>query len=46
MWDAFSTHISDISKRVKRSNSDLAVIPGGLTTVVQPLDVCLRRCSG
>ena len=37
VWDAFSAHISDISKRqLKRSNSDSAVIPGGLPTVVQP----------
>ena len=30
-------------KHVKRSNSDLAVIPGGLTTLEQSLDVCLNK---
>ena len=24
-------------------NTDIAVIPGGLTSIVQPLDVCLNR---
>ena len=28
---------------MKRTNTDLAVIPGGLTFVVQPLDVCLNK---
>ena len=36
--------MSDVLKKhVKRSNSDVAVIPGGVTTVVQPLDVCLNK---
>ena len=24
-------------------NTDIAVIPGGLTSIVQPLDVCLNK---
>ena len=28
---------------MKRTKTDLAVIPGGLTSIVQPLDVCLDK---
>jgi len=28
---------------LKSENTDLAVIPGGLTSVLQPLDVCLNK---
>ena len=44
MWYTFSAYISDSSKKhEKRSNSDLVVIPGGLTTVVRPLYFCLNK---
>ena len=44
VWDMFKAHVTEKSKDyVKRMNIDLAVIPGGLTSVVQPLDVCLNK---
>ena len=44
VWDMFKAHITEKSKdHMKRTNTDLAVIPGGLTSVVQPLDVCLNK---
>ena len=40
----FKAHVTEKSKdHVKRTNTDLAVMPGGLTSVVQPLDVCLNK---
>ena len=40
----FKAHVTEKSKdHVKRTNTDLAVIPGGLTSVVQSLDVCLNN---
>lgn len=44
VWDMFKSHLSDaVKKCAYRNNTDLAVIPGGLTSVVQPLDVCLNK---
>ena len=44
VFDSFSGHLTDDVKRcVKDENTDLAVIPGGLTSVVQPLDTCLNK---
>ena len=38
------SHITDgVKKQVKHTNSVLAVIPGGLTKVLQPLDVGVNR---
>ena len=44
VWDSFSAHLVDSSKReLRENNTKTAVIPGGLTSVVQPLDVCLNK---
>ena len=44
MLDAFEAHKTEQVKRsLKSENTDLAVIPGGLTSVLQPLDVCLNK---
>ena len=44
VWDAFRVHLTDVPKTILREDhdTDIAVIPGGLTSVVQPLDVCLN----
>ena len=42
--DSFSAHKTDpIKRRFRRKNTDLAVIPGGLTSRLQPLDVSLNK---
>ena len=42
--DSFSAHKTDIVKqRFCEKKTDLAVIPGGLTSRLQPLDVSLNR---
>ena len=42
VWDKFSAHLTqDVSDAVKATNTDVAVIPGGLTGILQPLDVAL-----
>ena len=45
VWDSFSAHLGDNVKKQLREchNTHLAVIPGGLTSIVQPLDVCLNK---
>ena len=44
VWDSFSAHLVDSAKReLRENNTTTAVIPGGLTSVVQPLDVCLNK---
>ncbi|KAJ1202141.1 hypothetical protein NDU88_005942 [Pleurodeles waltl] len=44
VWDMFRAHTSDdIKILAKSSQVTLAVIPGGLTSVLQPLDVCLNK---
>ena len=35
VWDSFRAHLADLVKR--------AVIPNGLTSILQPLDVCLNK---
>lgn len=42
--DSLRSHITDgVKKQVKHTNSVLAVIPGGLTKELQPLDVGVNR---
>lgn len=41
--DSARAHITDSVKEVLSKNSKLAVIPGGLTSKVQPLDLCVNR---
>uniref|UniRef100_K7FFL6 HTH CENPB-type domain-containing protein n=1 Tax=Pelodiscus sinensis TaxID=13735 RepID=K7FFL6_PELSI len=44
VWDMFRAHRTDEVKNVaKKMKTTLAVIPGGLTSVLQPLDVCLNK---
>lgn len=45
VWDSFRAHLGDEVKRHLKTehNTDMAVIPGGLTSIVQPLDVCLNK---
>lgn len=44
VYDAFKAHVTDTVKAAfKRENTDLAVIPGGLTSILQPLDVSLNK---
>ena len=42
--DSFSGHLADdVKTRLKEENTDMAIIPGGLTSMIQPLDVCLNK---
>jgi len=42
--DAFTAHRTDtVKRRFYRKNTDLAIIPGGLTSRLQPLDVLLNK---
>ena len=45
VWDSFSAHLVDrVKTSLKRDhNTTTAVIPGGLTSIVQLLDVCLNK---
>ena len=44
VYDAFEAHVTDTVKAsFKRENTELAVIPGGLTSLLQPLDVSLNK---
>ena len=44
VWDNFSAHLThDVSDAVKATNTDVAVIPGGLTGILQPLDVSINK---
>ena len=43
-YDSFEAHVTDTVKAsFKRENTELAVIPGGLTSLLQPLDVSLNK---
>ena len=44
VWDHFAAHLTDgIKRKVRATNTDVAVIPGGLTSILQPLDVSLNK---
>ena len=44
VYDAFEAHVKDpVKAALKRENTDLAVIPGGLTSLLQPLNVSLNK---
>ena len=44
VYDSFKTHLMDsIKKKLKDMNTDVAVIPGGLTSQLQPLDVSINK---
>ena len=43
VWDSFRAHLTDeVKEDLNRRKIDVAVIPGGLTPVLQPLDKCLN----
>ena len=43
-WDVLKSHLCEkVKAAVKRCNNDITVIPGGLTSVIHPLDVCLNK---
>ena len=41
--DSFSAHENDEFLKEARDNIDVVIIPGGCTSKVQPLDVCLNK---
>ena len=44
VWDSFRAHLTESVKAdLRRRNFNVAVIPGGLTPVLQPLDKCLNK---
>ena len=44
IYDSMRAHFTDVvKKQVKKTNSVLAVIPGGLTKELQPLDIGVNR---
>ena len=44
VWDSFRAHLTDeVKAALNRRKIDVAVIPGGLTPVLQPLDKCLNK---
>lgn len=44
VWDMFVAHRCDeVKKYAESTRTTLAVIPGGLTSMLQPLDVCLIK---
>ena len=44
VWNSFRAHlIDDVKAALRQRKIDVAVIPGGLTPVLQPLDKCLNK---
>ena len=44
VWDSFRAHLTDeVKADLNRRKIYVAVIPGGLTPVLQPLDRCLNK---
>ena len=44
VYDSFRGHLEEsVKKKFHESSIDLAVIPGGLTSICQPLDVALNK---
>lgn len=44
VYDSFRGHLEDsIKEKFKENNVNLAVIPGGLTSICQPLDVAINK---
>ena len=44
VWDSFRAHLTfDVKAALRQRKIDVAVIPGGLTFVLQPLDKCLKE---
>ncbi|GFS57486.1 pogo transposable element with KRAB domain [Trichonephila clavipes] len=44
VWDMFRSHLTDnMKKLLTECNTNITVIPGGLTSLVQPLVVCINK---
>ena len=44
VWDSFRAHLTEsVEADLQRRKFNVAVIPGGLTPVLQPLDKCLNK---
>ena len=44
VWDSFRAHLTDeVKNELKNANTNVDVIPGGLTSLLQPLDVCINK---
>jgi len=44
VWDSFRAHLSALIRSTLKSlNTEPAVIPGGMTSMVQPLDVAINK---
>jgi len=44
VWDTFKGHLTnELESELKNSNVTTAVIPGGCTSKIQPLDVCINK---
>ena len=44
VWDSFRAHLTDgVKDLLDRQNVNVAVIPGGLTPVLQPPDKCINK---
>ena len=44
VWHMFKSRLCEnVKTTIKRFNTDIAVICGGLTSIIQPLDVCLNK---
>ena len=44
VYDMFKTHLMEsIKKKLQDHNTDVAIIPGGLASQLQPLDVSLNK---
>ena len=44
VWDSFRAQLTEsVKDALQRRSIDVAVIPGGLTPVLQPLDKCLNK---
>jgi len=44
VYDSFKDHLEgSVKKKIHESGFDLAVIPGGLTSICQPLDVSINK---
>ncbi|KFD61376.1 hypothetical protein M514_24697 [Trichuris suis] len=44
VWDSFRSHVAEgIKSHLEECKIETAVIPDGLTSVLQPLDVCINK---